>query len=327
MSNHAPLVFRANGKLLLTAEYAVLDGALALALPTQKGQTLHIQHNSDPNDANFYWASNDEKGNCWLKTAINPQNFEVIGDLSPEISTLQQILSMAIALNARFGLAMQGKTALSALEFPRDWGLGSSSTLISLVAQWANIDPYALAAQTFGGSGYDIACATTRQPLLYQLINNDNNAKESTLANDKMISPCNYMPPFAEQLYFVHLGRKQNSRQGIRHYQQLPQDLRLQTAAQITQITQAILQCTNLSDFERLLRQHETLIAQCLQLPTAQSLYFADYAGVVKSLGAWGGDFVLATAPIAYTATQVFSYFQAKGFATIVPYKAMVAAE
>jgi len=38
--------FYGNGKLLLSAEYFVLDGAVALALPTKLGQSLHVQENS-----------------------------------------------------------------------------------------------------------------------------------------------------------------------------------------------------------------------------------------------------------------------------------------
>ena len=34
--------FHANGKLLLTGEYAVLDGAKAIGLPTKRGQSLQI---------------------------------------------------------------------------------------------------------------------------------------------------------------------------------------------------------------------------------------------------------------------------------------------
>ncbi len=35
--------FRSNGKLLLTAEYLVLDGARAIALPTKLGQSLTVE--------------------------------------------------------------------------------------------------------------------------------------------------------------------------------------------------------------------------------------------------------------------------------------------
>ena len=36
-------VFRSNGKLLVSAEYLVLDGAEALAFPTRLGQTLSVE--------------------------------------------------------------------------------------------------------------------------------------------------------------------------------------------------------------------------------------------------------------------------------------------
>ena len=55
------------------------------------------------------------------------------------------------------------------LTFPRAWGLGTSSTLISLIAQWAKCDPFELLFEAFGGSGYDIACATANSPISYQL--------------------------------------------------------------------------------------------------------------------------------------------------------------
>ncbi len=49
--------FYSRGKLLLTGEYVVLDGALALALPTKFGQSLKVQ----PIDSqNIFWKSIDE---------------------------------------------------------------------------------------------------------------------------------------------------------------------------------------------------------------------------------------------------------------------------
>ena len=57
------------------------------------------------------------------------------------------------------------------LEFPRDWGLGSSSTLINNVAQWAQVDPFELHFKVSNGSGYDIACAKRRYPIVYSTQN------------------------------------------------------------------------------------------------------------------------------------------------------------
>ena len=42
------LNYRANGKLLLTSEYAITQGAKGLAIPTTKGQSLRVDsQNSD----------------------------------------------------------------------------------------------------------------------------------------------------------------------------------------------------------------------------------------------------------------------------------------
>jgi mevalonate kinase len=51
--------FSAHGKLMLTGEYVVLDGALSLALPTQKGQRLEVT--SIPENE-FHWKSFDVEG-------------------------------------------------------------------------------------------------------------------------------------------------------------------------------------------------------------------------------------------------------------------------
>ena len=51
--------FYSHGKLLISAEYAVLDGALALALPTKFGQSLQVE--STPNQK-IVWKSISNKG-------------------------------------------------------------------------------------------------------------------------------------------------------------------------------------------------------------------------------------------------------------------------
>ena len=51
----------------------------------------------------------------------------------------------------------------------------------------------------------------------------------------------------------------------------------------------------SLSDFEKLITEHEAMIASMIGLPRIKDVFFADYVSEIKSLGAWGGDFVLAT--------------------------------
>ena len=59
--------FYSNGKLLITGEYVVLDGAKALALPTKFGQSLIIE----PSDNNeIYWKSHDHDKSIWFEDTI-----------------------------------------------------------------------------------------------------------------------------------------------------------------------------------------------------------------------------------------------------------------
>ena len=56
--------YRSNGKLLLTGEYVVLDGANALAIPTKYGQSLTVE----PNDSNtIVWKSYNELDKVWFE--------------------------------------------------------------------------------------------------------------------------------------------------------------------------------------------------------------------------------------------------------------------
>ena len=59
--------FYSNGKLLLTAEYLVLDGAQALALPTQLGQKLIV---TDGKEDILHWKSLDADGSICYENEI-----------------------------------------------------------------------------------------------------------------------------------------------------------------------------------------------------------------------------------------------------------------
>ena len=64
--------FYSHGKLLLTAEYAVLDGAKALALPTKLGQSLEVKTIEQPK---IKWKSFDHQNNLWFETNLTVTNF------------------------------------------------------------------------------------------------------------------------------------------------------------------------------------------------------------------------------------------------------------
>ena len=68
------------------------------------------------------------------------------------------------------------------------------------------------------------------------------------------------------------------------------------------------------------MEEHESVIAKHTSFTPIKAERFSDFDGTIKSLGAWGGDFVLATGDKDY----IQKYFAGKGLSTIVPYKEMV---
>ncbi len=90
----------------------------------------------------------------------------------------------------------------------------------------------------------------------------------------------------------------------------------------LSNITREILNTETLEDFEFLISGHEKIISQTLELPTAKELHFSDYWGEIKSLGAWGGDFILATS--SKTKMETVGYFANLGHDVVIPYAQMV---
>jgi len=188
-------------------------------------------------------------------------------------------------------------------DFPREWGLGTSSTFIASLARWAQVNPYPVLFDTLGGSGYDIACAFAEGPILYWLD-----------GQTPAVQPVDFQPPFADSLYFVYLGKKQDSRAGILRYRERAKgDAAL--VAEVTRLTERFLAAASLADMDAIICEHESLISRALDLPRAKDLYFSDFWGAVKSLGAWGGDFVLATSVRGEGETR--GYFAGKEFGVV----------
>ena len=296
--------FYSHGKLLLTGEYLILDGATALAIPTKKGQSLHIVKNKE---SILKWTSKDEQGTIWFHAKFDT-SLNTIETSDPKTSnTLTTILKEAKRLNSNFLTLATGAHITTTLEFSRNWGLGSSSTLINNIAQWAEVNAFTLLENSFGGSGYDIAAAQANGPIFYTKQKPTPLVKQVALTWD-----------FKDALFFVHLNKKQDSKLGIARYKK--QNVSDQELQRATDISKKLLLCYTLQDFEKLMEHHEQFISNIIQLPTVKERLFSDYEGVIKSLGAWGGDFVLATGGAAQQ-----DYFRKKGYLTIVPFTAMLA--
>ena len=300
--------FYSNGKLLITGEYLVLDGAKALALPTKFGQNLIVEKG---NNKEIKWISYDADGSIWLELQLSYDaisNTNKVAESESVKNTLIEILHQAYLLNPDFIDNSEGYQITTQLSFPRNWGLGTSSTLINNIAQWLQIDAFVLLNNSFGGSGYDIACAQNDCPILYHLEN-----------GKPIVEKVTFDPKFFENLYFVYLDKKQSSKAAIASYYNNKNGHLADDIVVNNKITQEVLKAKNCQEFAKALEQHEAAMGTILEMQTIKESLFPDFNGVIKSLGAWGGDFVLAISK-----ENPVDYFKAKGLKTIVPYKDMI---
>ena len=274
------LTYYSAGKLLITSEYAVIDGACALALPTKLGQCMTVV---DAEKYRLHWIARDMDGKIWFENDFDTIDFNPIHQKDNVSKRLQQIFIHVREQNQDFLAGSKGAVVETQLDFSRNWGLGSSSTLINNIAQWANVNPFDLQQKVFGGSGYDIACAQKSNPITYQLIK-----------QNPIITDVSFHPPFHQHLFFVYMNKKQNSRASVRHHYKGVTD---QLIDALNTLTKRFIDANTVSDFQMLMLAHESIVSKLIGIEPVQEAEFSDYEGVVKSLGAWGGDFVLACGP------------------------------
>jgi len=310
--------FHARGKLLLTGEYVVMQGARALACPTRRGQSMYTRSASP---GRIHWKAYTPRGEVWLQaeweiqdglegisetksaepSSINNITLKCVGlgksEMAKGVARLQEWLQHAMRMSKATNpehfreeirrIRSEGIAVETILEFEREWGLGSSSSLISLLARWWGCPAMQLHAATQGGSGYDQACATAGGPIFYR-INGESGAPD--------IRPAPFYPPFHEQLLFVYTGTKQSTDQSVRDYwlRQPATDSDLQ---QWSECATQMASATDLMQFMEIMHRHEQLMSEVLHRPPVQQSRFTGFPGQTKSLGAWGGDFVMAAAP------------------------------
>lgn len=303
----------------------MLDGAKSLAVPTKFGQDLTIEKIQEPE---LIWGSFTSTGECWFEAIFDlPKlrlknatfNSDVEGSAEFIAETLQNILNEARKLNPYFLQVDLGFIVKTNLSFPRNWGLGSSSTLINNIASWAKVDGYKLLFNAFSGSGYDIACAQNDSPIFYQLENNLSSPLEMTAKVEQV----NFNPSFKDELFFVHLNKKQNSREGIQKYKEYQSKRSFDSAQsdikEISNISNEFVKATSVKELENSIENHENIISSIIKLNPVKKELFSDYFGAVKSLGAWGGDFILVTGN-----QDTPNYFHQKGFETVLSYSEMI---
>ena len=299
--------FESRSKLMISGEYVVLKGALSLSVPLHFGQKLTIQETKGAFSVKWKSMIN----NClWFYATLQIPDFRITDTNIPDISeTLRKILIAAKELKPTFLAKKSEYRAISEMDFNPDWGIGSSSSLISNIAYWADYDPFQLNYNIFNGSGYDIACARSLTPIIYDWKENKPNFREAS-----------FHPSFHQQLYFVYLNQKQSSKESVNSLDHT--SIKAEDLDAISKLTLDFEKATDLKTFQSLIDRHEQIIAKIIQVQPVKKRLFGDFDGAIKSLGAWGGDLILvaSAAPEEY----VRNYFKNKNLETIFNYQDIV---
>lgn len=303
-----------HGKIMMTGEYLSLLGAKVLALPTKLGQMMVVR--TRPSHAPMlHWKGIDCEGKIWFSAKFELWHFNLenedknlSGDLTNpmvdpnKIFYLQKLLLAARSLNPHFLRDEEDVFVETRLEFPLDWGLGSSSSLIYNVAQWAYISPFKLSSLVSSGSHYDIACAQSLGPIVYQL---DMNHDEPTPTWQSV----SFNPNFKENLFFMYRGNKKDTALEIKRFKSLehsPEFIK-KSVNIINEIGQTMLETQSFDQFCHLMDYHEETIASVVDHPPVKLKHYSDFEGSIKSLGAWGGDFTLVASRLPYE--RIKEYF------------------
>lgn len=276
------LEFRSHGKFLITGEYLVLKGVPALAVPLRTGQKLTINTTFENNS--LLWESffnGKLRFTCAME--INPLRILETSDMEVA-ERLLKIFYLARQMNPAFLEKEASFHIVSEADFEPGWGMGSSSTLISNIAYWADVDPFRLNAPVFNGSGYDILCARASGPLIYRLSGNKPLAR--------LVS---FRPSFADQIYFVYTGSKANTRSSLQMHLESVMSAPQSMLDEIAGLADLFVSASDINEFEECMYIHEKLIGKILGKTPIKEERFPDFPGQIKSLGAWGGDFIMVT--------------------------------
>ena len=306
--------FFGHGKILLSGEYFVLYGADALALPTQAGQSLSVKYEQSFNPV-LSWRAFNSDGGLWFEVDFEFWKFDILSPNKTDQKSLflQKLLRQARIQNKHFLRDEQNVYVETRLGFPKDWGLGSSSSLIYNLAQWAYISPFELLFETSKGSGYDVACAQSSGAILYNL-------GES----GPLWSPVLFAPEYKKNIYFVYLGRQQDTQHAIESYSKIGAPSS-KLVDEVSLITREILSAKSFKDFNYAITKHEEIVSGHIGQMSVKERFFSDFNGHIKSLGAWGGDFIMASSDASKNA--VMNYFNSKGHDIIIPFDQIILTE
>lgn len=300
--------FYSNGKILLTGEYLVLKGAEALAFPSKFGQKLEVY--PIVNDNKIVWQAYD-KNKLWFTALFDLISFNI--EETSDTKSAQYLKKLFEYIDKNSSIFSEFKSGIKILtqtNFPRNWGLGTSSTLINNLASWANINPYELLTSVSKGSGYDIACALSESPILFQ----------RKKGNKPIVQSIEFKKDFLNKLYFVYSGNKKETEDAVLKFLNSEKSFNTEINT-LNHITRQIIETDNFYEFCELIVLHENILCETIKEPGLNSK-FQNFEGVVKWLGAWGGDFFLAASNSEKQYLE--DYFETQNTGEIIPFKELL---
>jgi mevalonate kinase len=300
--------YYSRGKLLLSGEYLVLYGAKALTVPLKFGQHMLVTEMPGPGILKWETFVLDK---LWFSAVFRLKDL-VILEFSDETVALfiQNLLKEGSELQPVLPLSTRGYHIQNKIDFDINWGLGSSSSLVSNLAAWLDIDLYTFYKRVFQGSGYDVFCSRADSPVTFQLQGNYPQVIKTFLTQS-----------ITDHLYFIYSGKKQDSQESVRRFkeQHFKDD---QTIRKVTDLTDAMINAGTSAEFLTLMRLHEEALSDILGLPMVKEKLFPDFDGEIKSLGAWGGDFIMAGSSMK--SEEVKDYFSKRNLQVVYPWAEII---
>jgi len=300
--------FFSRGKLLISGEYLVLKGAVALAVPLKFGQILQVGKSEKAEE--LRWESR-EYGKTWFSTTLKLPSLDIAESSDFAIAeNLVKHLKAIIRLRPEFIEKMSATTVITDLEFKKEWGFGSSSGLISNLAYWADLDPFELHNKVSSGSGYDVICAREEGPVYFNVSKQGYNTEKLNLRNS-----------VRNRIFFVYLGKKEDTAKNVDAFLAKKKSFRVEKRF-VSELSRHMGDATNIEDFEYYMKEHEQIISSLLRKPPLKEGIFKDLAGEAKSLGAWGGDFAMIT--WNDTSKELMEYLSVKNMKTMFSFSELI---
>src|SRR5690606_24801583 len=233
--------YYASGKLLLFGEYLVLKGARSLSIPLRYGQKMKVV---PVEIEEINWTSKVLTKE-WFSAKFTTR-LEMIETTDEQVAA--SVLHLLKLLHDEKPTLFSGGLGFHLeADFPMEWGFGSSSTLISLLAQWSGADPFKLLKNSFGGSGYDVACATADSPIIFEA---GRNSKKAVELSEKITS----------KLLFIYSGKKQKSKNEVLRFEEIA--VTENQIQQMNNLIDSVIACEEIKKLEAVIEQSERMLSE-----------------------------------------------------------------